>query len=91
MPKKYSDEFKQKVIRRYEQGESIKSMSQELHLAQSTIYRWTKELCSIETSVRKYTPAEFGGQWDSRWQETHYCDYEGTGSAKCSPRSKAAI
>lgn len=59
MPKKYSDEFKQNVIRRYEQGESIKSISEELHLAQSTIYRWMKELCAIETPVHKYTPAEF--------------------------------
>ena len=59
MPKKYSDEFKGDVICRYEQGESIKSLSQELHLAQSTIYRWAKESCSIETSVRKYTPVEF--------------------------------
>lgn len=59
MPKKYSDEFKGDVICRYEQGEFIKSISQELRLAQSTIYRWTKESCSIETSVRKYTPVEF--------------------------------
>lgn len=59
MPKKYSNEFKKEVIRHYEQGESIKSISQELGLAKSTIYRWVKEFCSIETSVRKYTPAEF--------------------------------
>lgn len=58
MPKKHSDKFKQEVIDRYEQGESIKSISEKLRLAQSTIYRWVKELCSIKTSVRKYTPAE---------------------------------
>lgn len=59
MPKKYPDEFKEEVVRHYEQGKSIKSISQELHLAQSTIYRWVKELCSIETPVRKYTPTGF--------------------------------
>lgn len=59
MPKKYPNKFKREVIYRYEQGESIKSLSQELHLAQSTLYRWTKDFCSIETPVRKYTPAEF--------------------------------
>ena len=59
MPKKYPNEFKEEVVRHYEQGKSIKSISQELHLAQSTIYRWAKELCSIETPVRKYTPTEF--------------------------------
>lgn len=59
MPKKYSGEFKQEAIDHYEQGESIKSISEELHLAQSTIYRWVKEFCAIETPVCKYTPAEF--------------------------------
>lgn len=59
MPKKYSGKFKQKVIRCYEQEKSIKSISQELQLAQSTIYRWVKEFCSIETPVRKYTPTYF--------------------------------
>lgn len=72
MPKKYSGEFKQEAIDRYEQGESIKSISAKLHLAQSTIYRWAKELCSIETPVRKYTPAEF----DKLFRHTKKLEHE---------------
>lgn len=30
MPAEYPDEFKQRIIRRYEKGESIKNLSQEL-------------------------------------------------------------
>ena len=38
MPMEYPAEVKRKVIRRREKGESIKDLSQELHIAQSTIY-----------------------------------------------------
>lgn len=48
MPTKYPAEFKVKVIRRYEKGESIKSLSQELNISQSTIYQWRKTYCSIQ-------------------------------------------
>ena len=40
MPKEYPAEFKTKIIKRYQKGESIQSLSQELHIAQSTIYDW---------------------------------------------------
>lgn len=59
MPTEYPAEFKRKVIKRYESGESIKSLSQELHISQSTLYHWRKEYCSIQTPTRTYTPAEF--------------------------------
>lgn len=59
MPTKYPVEFKIKVIRRYEKGESIKSLSQELHISQSALYQWRKDYCSIQTPVRTYTPREF--------------------------------
>lgn len=59
MPIKYPVEFKVKAIRRYEKGESIKSLSQELHVSQSTLYQWRKDYCSIETPNRTYTPREF--------------------------------
>ena len=59
MPKEYPTKFKTDVIQRCRNGESIQSLSQELHLAQSTIYRWRKEYCSIETANRAYTPKEF--------------------------------
>lgn len=48
MPVEYPVEFKRKVIHRYEKGESIKDLSHELNIAQSTIYLWRKLYCSIE-------------------------------------------
>ena len=59
MPKKYPDEFKVKAIRRYEKGESIQSLCQELHISQSTLYHWRREYCSIQTATHTYTPKEF--------------------------------
>ena len=59
MPTIYPTELKVKTIRRYGNGESIKVLSQELHISQSTLYQWRKEYCSIELPNRTYTPAEF--------------------------------
>lgn len=59
MPGIYPTEFKIKTIRRYEKGESIKTLSQELHIAQSTLYHWRNKYCSIQTPNHTYTPAEF--------------------------------
>ena len=59
MPKEYSIKFKTEVIKRYQSGEPILSLSRELHIAQSTIYHWRKEYCSIKTANRTYTPKEF--------------------------------
>lgn len=59
MPNAYPAELKIKTIRRYEKGESIKTLSQELHISQSTLYQWRKEYCSIQIANRTYTPAEF--------------------------------
>ena len=58
MPVGYPSKFKRKVIQRYEKGESIKDLSQELNIAQSTIYHWRKLYCSIQTPQRTYTPKE---------------------------------
>lgn len=55
----YSTELKIKTIYRYEKGESIKALSQELHISQSTLYQWRKKYCSVKTPNRTYTPAEF--------------------------------
>ena len=59
MPMTYPTEFKIKVIRRYENGESIKSLSQELDVSQSTLYHWRNQYRTIQTPARSYTPAEF--------------------------------
>lgn len=59
MPTTYPSEFKVKTIRRYEKGESIKSLSEELHISQSTIYQWREVYCSRKTPNRTYTPKEF--------------------------------
>ena len=58
MPKEYSTKFKTEVIKRYQNGESILALSQELCIAQSTIYHWRKEYYSIKTANRTYTPKE---------------------------------
>ena len=71
MPKKYPDEFKVKAIRRYEKGESIQSLCQELHISQSTLYHWRREYCSIQTATHTYTPKEFDQHGIS-----HYTDLE---------------
>ena len=59
MPIEYPVDFKRKIIQRYEKGESIKDLSQEFHIAQSTIYHWRKLFCSIQTPQHTYTPKEF--------------------------------
>lgn len=59
MPTKCPADFKVNVIRRYEKGESIKALSQELNISQSTFYQWRKAYCSIQTPNRTYTPSEF--------------------------------
>ena len=59
MPKEYSTKFKTEVIKRYQSGEPILALSRELRIAQSTIYHWRKEYCSIKTANRTYTPKEF--------------------------------
>lgn len=60
MPITYPTELKIKTIRRYEKGESIKTLSQELQISQSTLYQWRKEYCSLQIANRTYTPAELG-------------------------------
>jgi len=59
MPTEYPSDFKQKVIKRYQNGESIKTLSHDLHIAQGTLYRWRKEYYSIQGINRTYTPKEF--------------------------------
>ena len=59
MPIEYPVDFKPKIIQRYEKGESIKVLSQEFHIAQSTIYHWRKLFCSIQTPQHTYMPKEF--------------------------------
>ena len=59
MPTEYPTDFKQKVMKRYQNGEFIKSLSHELHIAQRTLYRWRKEYCAIQGTTHTYTPKEF--------------------------------
>lgn len=72
MTNKYQTDFKRQVIKRYERGESIKNLSQELNIAQSTIYQWRKQFCSIQTLKCAYTPQEFNNlrcrcrNWDTK-------------------------
>ena len=57
MPKEYSTKFKAEVIKRYQNGESILALSQELRIAQSTIYHWKKEYCSMQADKAVACPA----------------------------------
>lgn len=59
MPATYPTALKVKTIRRHKKGESIKSLSEELHISQGTLYQWRKDYCSIEAPNRTYTPKEF--------------------------------
>ena len=59
MPMTYPTEFKIKAVRRYENGESIKDLCQELDISQSTLYHWRNQYCTIQTPTRSYTPVEF--------------------------------
>ena len=59
MPTTYPAEFKVQTIRRCEKGESIKVLSQQPHISQSTLYQWSKKCCSIQMPNRTHTPTEF--------------------------------
>lgn len=59
MPKTYPADFKKEVIRRYQQGESLALLSQEYHIALSTLYHWRTEYQAIQTPQRTFTPKEF--------------------------------
>lgn len=74
MPTTYPTELKVKTIRRYEKGESIKALSQELHISQSTLYQWRKEYCSIQMPNRTYTPAEFDAMARRLKKLEHYME-----------------
>jgi len=74
MPTTYPTKLKVKIIRRYEKGESIKALSQELHISQSTLYQWRKEYCSIEMPNRTYTPAEFDAMARRLKKLEHYME-----------------
>lgn len=39
---KYSNDEKRSIIARYQQGESITALSDELNIPRSTLYRWLK-------------------------------------------------
>ncbi len=56
MPKQYKPEFKQQVVLCIRNGLSIPEVSQKHHVAQSTLYRWIKdlELTSGDFSVTDY-------------------------------------
>ena len=74
MPTTYPVELKVKTIRRYEKGESIKALSQELHISQSTLYQWREKYCSIQTPNRTYTPAEFDAMARRLKKLEHYME-----------------
>lgn len=67
MPKEYTLSFKREAIHRYEQGTNLNALSQELHIALSTLYHWRKEYGSIQTANHTYTPKEFDALVKKAW------------------------
>ena len=61
MPTEYPANFKKEVINRYQNGESIKSLSHELHIAHGTLYRWRNEYCSIQWQ-----------NWNMKWKSAAF-------------------
>lgn len=74
MPATYPTDLEVKTIRRYEKREAIKSLSQELHIAQSTLYQWRKEYCSIKILNHIYTPTEFNAISHRLQKPEHYME-----------------
>lgn len=69
----YPAEFKPEIIQRYEKGEFLAALSQDLHIVQSTLYQWRKQYCAIQTPTHTYTPKEFDSihrsykNWNTKW------------------------
>ena len=59
MPKTYAEEFKKQVIRNYEAGRSIASLCEKHKIAQTTLYRWLNDYCTISARETSYTPKKF--------------------------------
>ena len=62
MARHYSDEFIINVVKRCELGESPSSLSKELNIAQSTVYRWIKTHRMIQIGDEIYTPDRYEKQ-----------------------------
>lgn len=59
MPKKYPEEYIIAVVKKYESGISIKDLSQNLHIASSTLYRWVENYKTIPRKKGEYTPTGY--------------------------------
>lgn len=76
MPKEYSTKFKAEVIKRYQNGESILALSQELRIAQSTIYHWKKNIAPLKLQIaptrRKSLMRFHDGwkNWSMKWRSS---------------------
>ena len=81
MSSKYTEQFKQSVICRYEKGEMLKDLSKEFNVALSTLYRWRIKYRSIRTPQRSYTPKEFDSMYrklqklQHEMEIIHLCGY----------------
>lgn len=79
MPKEYTLSFKREAIHRYEQGTNLNALSQEFHIALSTLYHWRKEYCSKRVPSLRRLPIGtapdisdmYAGTYTSRWNVHH--------------------
>ncbi len=59
MAPRYTETFKIEAVKRYGDGESIKSLCQDLGIAESTLYRWIQTHKSHQSSEGEFTPKSY--------------------------------
>ena len=59
VPNQYPKALKYEVAKTHEDGEPVSSISQDVHVPISTLYRWFQKYRTIQTPHRKYSSAEF--------------------------------
>lgn len=51
-----SESDRKEIVERVQAGESPKDICERTNIAQSTVYRWMKENCSLRSEKYDYTP-----------------------------------
>jgi transposase-like protein len=49
--KKYDQEFKEKAVKKYLDGQSVASISREIEVNENTIHKWKNELLPINGEI----------------------------------------
>src|SRR5271154_6743968 len=62
MPKQYAPEFRREIVERLLNGETVKSLVDELHVSEHTLYSWRKQAL-IDAG---HAPGVKSGDYDAR-------------------------